>query len=144
MKADSASQEAANEKAKAGDDVKSQKVLHHEAKKAKLQAHHDSKEASLKAVKAHEEKSKSDKVAKEAAKPDAPEHVKVEAKRQAHVAAKAHQEAQDAQVRAHASSAKAAQVTVQDHELTAKVVAEKNAADSAKAEADHQAKKEKT
>jgi hypothetical protein len=55
-----------------------------------LQAHHDSKEASLKAVSAHEEKAKADKIAKEAAKPDAPEHVKVEAKRQAHVAAKAH------------------------------------------------------
>lgn len=55
-----------------------------------MQAHHDSKEASLKAVKAHEEKTKAHKIAKEAAKPDAPEHVKVEAKRQAHVAAKAH------------------------------------------------------
>jgi hypothetical protein len=36
LKSDSASQEAANEKAKATDDVKSQKSLHHEAKKAKL------------------------------------------------------------------------------------------------------------
>lgn len=73
-----------------------------------MQAHHDSKEASLKAVSAHEEKAKADKIAKEAAKPDAPEHVKVEAKRQAHVAAKAHQDAQDSQVKAHASAAKAA------------------------------------
>ena len=81
MKSDSASQEAANEKAKATDDVKSQKSLHHEAKKAKLQAHHDSKEASLKAVAAHVEKAKADKATKEAAKPDAPEHVKVAAKR---------------------------------------------------------------
>ena len=62
-------------------DVKTQKTRHHEAKKAKLQAHHDSKEASLKAVAAHEEKSKADVAAKAAAKPDAPEHVKVEAKR---------------------------------------------------------------
>jgi len=81
LKADSASQEAANEKAKASDDVKSQKSLHHEAKKAKLQAHHDSKDASIKAVKAHEEKTKADKAAKAASKPDAPEHVKVEAKK---------------------------------------------------------------
>jgi hypothetical protein len=36
LKSDSASQEAANEKAKATADVKSQKSLHHEAKKAKL------------------------------------------------------------------------------------------------------------
>ena len=96
LKSDSASQEAANEKAKATADVKSQKSLHHEAKKAKLQAHHDSKEASLKAVAAHVEKAKADKATKEASKPDAPEHVKVAAKRQAHVAAKAHQDAQDA------------------------------------------------
>lgn len=112
LKADSASQQAANEKAKAADDDKSQRVIHHQAKKAKLQAHHDSKEASLKAIRAHEAKGRAEHAAKEAAKPEATQHAKAEAKRLEQHADKLHQEAQDAQVKAHASAAKAAQVTV--------------------------------
>lgn len=93
MKANTATQEASNEKAKVSSDIKTQKDLHHEAKKVKVQADHDSKVASHKAVVAHQAKAEAHKAAKEAAKPDAPEHVKVEAKRQAKVADKAHQEA---------------------------------------------------